>query len=123
MNREQAIAYVDAMYKIEEAKRDAVIQQRLAAYQYRQASKQAQRQYEDCCDAQNFICDMAGVRRVNPSFHKLTVDDRPLDVVYADRVGESYNDGLSNSILGRALSGVANAAGLGRVFLDNYHRI
>jgi len=123
MDRNQWHAFVDALYDCEEAKRDAVMRQRLANYQYSQASKAARRQYEDACDAQNLMCDMAGIRRVNPSFHKLPVDNRPLDVVYADRTGETYNDGLSNTIIGRALSGAANLSGLGRAFLDNYHRI
>jgi hypothetical protein len=124
MTREQYLAFATAMYDCEEAKRDAVMQQKIAAYEYNEALKRAHRQYQDNCDAQNIICDIAGVPRVNPSFHKLPVDDhRPLDVVYAVRNGETYNDGLSNTILGRAISGVARAAGWSRDYLDNYHRI
>ena len=124
MTREQMLAYVNAMCDLEEVKADAVARKRMADFRHYQEVKQAQRAFEDASDMQNFVCDMAGVRRVNPSFHKISnADYRPLDVVYADNHGETYNDGISNSILGRAISGVANAAGLGRVFLDNYHRI
>jgi hypothetical protein len=123
MTREQALAFIDAMYSFEEVKADAIMQQKIAAYQYHESVKHAQRKYEDASDAQNIICDIAGVRRVNPSFHKISDDYRPLDVVYADHTGEVYNDGLSNSILGRALSGIAKAAGWSRDYLDNYHRI
>ena len=124
MTREQAAAFVNAIFDCEEAKRDAVMQQKIAAYEYNEALKRAHRQYQDNCDAQNIICDIAGVPRVNPSFHKLPVNDhRPLDVVYADNHGFHYNDGLSDTALGRAFSAFAKAAGWSRDYLDRYHRI
>ena len=123
MNKEQALAFIDAMYSFEEVKADAIMQQKLAAYQYHESVKRAQRKFEDASDAQNIICDVSGIRRVNPSFHKISDDYRPLHVVYAENNGIHYNDGISDSIIGRALSGVAKAAGWSRDYLDRYHRI
>jgi hypothetical protein len=124
MTKEQYIAAASTIYDLEEMKRNAAMRAKMARWQYADELKQAKRDYEDACELKNRVCDMLGIRRMEPSFNSISDDiDVPLDVVYAVKSGETYNDGLSNSILGRAISGMAKAAGASRVILDNYRRI
>lgn len=123
MTREQYLAFINSMLDMEEASRANEKQMMMEKMHHYQEMKRLMREQEDINDAKNFICDMAGVPRVAPSFHKISDDYRPLDVVYADNHGIKYNDGLADTALGRAVSAFANVTGLSRAFVDRYRRI